>query len=848
MRSTINAALAALTLWAVATTASAGPWVRQLQDSGDTPTLEDVVRLADGNLMVTGKHGEDIWLAGLDPLGRLRWQRSFGSAGNDQVYGLASSSDGGAALVGRWAEPAAIFVRKISTTGDVEWTAAFEEPEAWTELHAIAATSDGGFVASGNRDGWPGWLVRLDADGNVVWERSFAGTLVHVDIAQDGDILVGIHGDPPVVALLDPTGTDVRWMERLDVWGGRCSFGALEALNDGGVVVQASCSGGGGETTRVARYGPTGDSLWTFWVGNENESHRLTEIEQRPDGTLALSGYLDGGREHVVATIDLDGQLLWASGMTRTLNSHAPAAAIAVQADGSFVSVGDNAIAGWPATGWAGSLPCQEVRSIAPPWTPSPGGERRPIERTPVTVSTGRVTLPDDLIETFVVQVVACSNCPGEIDGDQADADSDGIGDLCDGCPDDADPDQADFDADGAGDACDDCTDGDGDGAGDPGFPASSCPLDTCPTIVDPSNLDSDGDGFGDVCDACLAVPDTQEDTDRDGFGDACDNCPNLRNDQDDADADGFGDPCDNCPDVAGPQVDTDSDAIGDDCDVCPDTADSRQRDADGDGWGDACDLCPRDFDGLADSDGDGVGDACDNCASSNPGQSDCDGDGVGEACQSGDADGDGIGNDSDLCPCNYDESQADRDGDGIGDACDPCPDLPDHGLDTDSDGFGDACDTCPGDEDPLQEDRDADGSGDSCDNCLDVANPDQRDGDGNGAGDACDGVRAPSELDLMPAAPPLRVSRAATGELQLTWQDVGAERYDVYRGTLDALVRGGYDHGRFACAVAIPETLIAEGATSHYFLATGRRGVFESSYGRDSFGTERPPAAALCP
>jgi hypothetical protein len=259
-----------------------------------------------------------------------------------------------------------------------------------------------------------------------------------------------------------------------------------------------------------------------------------------------------------------------------------------------------------------------------------------------------------------------------------------------------------DIDADGVPDDQDSCIDLDGDGAAEPEFPSSTCPVDNCPGRPNPSLGNSDGDGLGD----------------------ACDNCPGATNpDQSDEDGDGLGDACDACP--ADPAGDPDGDGVCRDHDDCPDLPNPDQADADRDGAGDACDNCPSLLNPLQeDSDGDGLGDSCDPCQ-------DTDRDGF------ADPQGESASCPADNCPAIANPDQADADADGTGDACDVCPNDP---LDdADHDGVCGDLDRCPGVASGNVLDTDADGAGDACDNCPRTGNPSQVDSDQDGVGDACE-------------------------------------------------------------------------------------------------------------
>lgn len=85
------------------------------------------------------------------------------------------------------------------------------------------------------------------------------------------------------------------------------------------------------------------------------------------------------------------------------------------------------------------------------------------------------------------------------------DPDGDGLPNWADNCPQYYNPDQADTDSDGIGDSCDTCTDTDGDGFGNPQYPSNTCNIDNCPDVYNPDQSDTNGDGIGDAC-CCAGI------------------------------------------------------------------------------------------------------------------------------------------------------------------------------------------------------------------------------------------------------------------------------------------------------------------------------------------------------
>ena len=319
-----------------------------------------------------------------------------------------------------------------------------------------------------------------------------------------------------------------------------------------------------------------------------------------------------------------------------------------------------------------------------------------------------------------------------DCDNTYEDSDNDGVSDSADNCPTIANANQADNDSDGIGDVCD--ADDDNDGLSDvvDCFPTDASKAFRIGDSCDDGNANTNDDTIGTDC-TCGGT--SGNDADNDGILDGADNCPTDSNaNQLNTDNDDEGDACD---------IDDDNDGVMDSFDCNPTDATKSFK------IGDICDdgLTTTTNDkidancqcvGQGDTDGDGISDSVDNCPGMpNADQADLDNNGIGDLCDD-DRDGDGTANAEDCEPDNSNVATK------AGDACD------DNNPATNGDVIGANC-VCAG----TEMDTDGDGINDTQDNCPTIANADQIDFDGDGLGNSCDSDNdndgVPNEMDCFP-------------------------------------------------------------------------------------------------
>ncbi|GAB3299460.1 hypothetical protein GCM10027511_14730 [Hymenobacter humi] len=168
----------------------------------------------------------DYWVVKLDANGTRQWDRTFGGSDNDFIEAAQQTPDGGYLLAGGSLSPISgdktqphygsgdFWVVKLDANGDKQWDRTFggQTSDYVTALHL---TRDGGYLLGGYSDSPSSstktqsgqglgdyWVVKLDATGAKQWDRTFGGTnydyLYALEQTRDGGYLLGGYSNSPV--------------------------------------------------------------------------------------------------------------------------------------------------------------------------------------------------------------------------------------------------------------------------------------------------------------------------------------------------------------------------------------------------------------------------------------------------------------------------------------------------------------------------------------------------------------------------------------------------------------------------------------------------------------------------
>lgn len=271
--------------------------------------------------------GDDVAAAG------LAWDRTFGGEKSDWAYAMTGTRDGGLATGGRTESQGAgqedVWVVRIDADGNRLWDRTFGGA-ATDRGRAIRELADGGFAVAGATESkgageFDAWVLRLDKDGRLLWERHFGGAGTDwasgVVETADGGLAVAAYTQPneqvPFTAWiikLDAEG-NTRWERR---FGGEQTdwATAIAETSDGHLVVSGytESRGAGNADLWVLLLDANGELQWQQTFGGSERDYASTVHVTRSDDIL-LGGMTEsagaGGVDIRLISLALDGSVRW---------------------------------------------------------------------------------------------------------------------------------------------------------------------------------------------------------------------------------------------------------------------------------------------------------------------------------------------------------------------------------------------------------------------------------------------------------------------------------------------------------------------------------------------------------
>ena len=235
----------------------------------------------------------DFWFGKLDLDGNIEWEKNLGGSQHESITTIEIINDG--YILGGYTESSDgdvsenygdrdFWVIKIDTVGNIVWEKNFGG-SSYDYLSSIEKTNDGGYILGGstksndvdvgeNYGNHDFWVVKIDAVGNIVWEKNFGGSkddfLAFIQQTNDGGFILSGSTQSSDGDITNNKGLNDYWMVKIDGLGNlewEKNFGgsdndflsSIEQTNDNGYFLCGLTYSSDGDVTTLLGSGD-------FWV------------------------------------------------------------------------------------------------------------------------------------------------------------------------------------------------------------------------------------------------------------------------------------------------------------------------------------------------------------------------------------------------------------------------------------------------------------------------------------------------------------------------------------------------------------------------------------------------------
>lgn len=209
-------------------------------------------------------------------------------------------------------------ITKLDSYGNINWSKILDRAGYGDRVISVQQADDGGYIIAGGSGSYAYpfsndySLIKLDANGNIIWQRLYSdgGTINQTD--EGGYVVSG----NPCIFKIDSTGS-ILWQKTFEGIGG-----LTKQTKDGGYIVVRDSGIGGvffsGNDIEVLKLDANAGVSWEkMYIGEGNL--RVSSIHETTDG-----GYIFGGiKSNNLFLLKLDsmGDIIWAKTTTSGVNN-----------------------------------------------------------------------------------------------------------------------------------------------------------------------------------------------------------------------------------------------------------------------------------------------------------------------------------------------------------------------------------------------------------------------------------------------------------------------------------------------------------------------------------------------
>jgi hypothetical protein len=396
---------------------------------------DSVIQTSDGGYAVTG-YGysfgpkSDGFLVKTDANGSAQWQQSFGGSGDDYGRCVVEAADGGFAVTGSttsfggsWSD---VYLAKFDFGGVLQWQRTYAGVGD-AQGYCLVRTGDGGFVIAGSSafgsDSGDIMLIKTDANGNVLWNKTYGGTREDdgfslIQTTDGGFAVAGQtfsfgHYDFDVYLVKTDSTGNMQWNK---TYGGskyEQGFSIIQNSDRGYTIAGNTNSfGNGSYDFYLVRTDMNGTLLWNQTYGGANDDFGRAVV-QAADGGYAVAGItksFGAGLDDIFfVRTDEKGNL--ESQKTYGTYGYEDAYSMIKTNDGYYVIAGS--------TGYlSGSSDFYLIKTLGPEATPTPTLKPTTIPTQTPTLTPSPVPIPTPLVAIVpastgngsTIDLIVCGN------------------------------------------------------------------------------------------------------------------------------------------------------------------------------------------------------------------------------------------------------------------------------------------------------------------------------------------------------------------------------------------------------------------------------------------------------